>query len=144
MRKEWMEPVIKVQEFVANEYVAACGDSGTIYKFKCTAGGGEHGGVYKETNGQAGLQIGRDGDSRISNGETSYHACGETHEASVTDDFIQNCYYIPKSARKKDWLGRTTWDTSKAINVIVWRGPKGDNTHCTTNLNMKEWATAKS
>ena len=24
MRKEWMEPVIKVQEFVANEYVAAC------------------------------------------------------------------------------------------------------------------------
>ena len=28
MRKEWMEPVIKVQEFVANEYVAAC-ESGT-------------------------------------------------------------------------------------------------------------------
>ena len=25
MRKEWMEPVIEVQEFVANEYVAACG-----------------------------------------------------------------------------------------------------------------------
>lgn len=24
MRKEWMEPVIEVQEFVANEYVAAC------------------------------------------------------------------------------------------------------------------------
>ena len=38
----------------------------------------------------------------------------------------------------------STWDTSKAINVIVWKGPKGDNTHCTTNLNMKEWATAKS
>lgn len=51
--------------------------------------------------------------------------------------------YIPKSARKQHLWG-TTWDTSKAINVIVWRGPKGDNTHCTTNLNMKEWATAKS
>ena len=38
MRKEWMEPVIEVQEFVANEYVAACGDSGTVYKFKCDAG----------------------------------------------------------------------------------------------------------
>ena len=24
MRKEWMEPVIEVQEFVANEYVASC------------------------------------------------------------------------------------------------------------------------
>ena len=33
MRKEWMEPVIEVQEFVANEYVAACGDSGKVYNF---------------------------------------------------------------------------------------------------------------
>lgn len=32
MRKEWMEPVIEVQEFVANEYVASCGDSGKVYK----------------------------------------------------------------------------------------------------------------
>ena len=31
MRKEWMEPVIEVQEFVANEYVAAC-ESGMVYK----------------------------------------------------------------------------------------------------------------
>ena len=36
MRKEWMEPVIKVQEFVANEYVAAC-ESGMVYKFECNA-----------------------------------------------------------------------------------------------------------
>ena len=33
MRKEWMEPVIEVQEFVANEYVAAC-ESGKVYKFE--------------------------------------------------------------------------------------------------------------
>ena len=26
MKKEWMEPVVEVQEFAANEYVAACGD----------------------------------------------------------------------------------------------------------------------
>ena len=39
MRKEWMEPVIKVQEFVANEYVAAC-ESGMVYKFTCDAPGG--------------------------------------------------------------------------------------------------------
>ena len=38
MRKEWMEPVIEVQEFVANEYVAAC-ESGMIYKFTCDAPG---------------------------------------------------------------------------------------------------------
>ena len=89
MKRRYERPSAYIEEFTPNEYVAACGDRGTIYKFKCTAGGGERGGVYKETNGQAGLQIGRDGDSRISNGETSYHACGETHEASVTDDFIR-------------------------------------------------------
>ena len=38
MKKEWMEPVIEVQEFAANEYVAACGDSGKVYKFVCDAG----------------------------------------------------------------------------------------------------------
>lgn len=72
MKRRYERPSAYIEEFTPNEYVAACGDSGTIYKFKCTAGGGERGGVYKETNGQAGLQIGRDGDSRISNGETSY------------------------------------------------------------------------
>ncbi len=49
-----------------------------------------------------------------------------------TDDFIQNCYYISIAYNWDD-------DTAKAIDVVVWRGPKGDNTHCTTNLDMKEW-----
>ena len=51
MRKEWMEPVIEVQEFVANEYVAACGDSGTVYKFTCDAPGGWLY-YYPESDGQ--------------------------------------------------------------------------------------------
>ena len=59
-----------------------------------------------------------------------YHACGTTHEANSTDKFLDG-YYIMKGSDRPQ-------------NVIVWRGPKGDNTHCTTNLNMKEWATAKS
>lgn len=28
--------------------------------------------------------------------------------------------------------------------VIVWRGPKGNNGHATTKLDMKTWETAKS
>ena len=36
-------------------------------------------------------------------------------------------------------------DGSNSVqNVIVWRGPKEDNTHCTTNLNIDTWQTAKS
>ena len=37
--KKWVRPLTEVQNFVANEYVAACGDSGTTYKFTCNAPG---------------------------------------------------------------------------------------------------------
>ena len=40
MKKKWIEPQILVQEFVPNEYVAACGDKNKVYKFKCTADAG--------------------------------------------------------------------------------------------------------
>ena len=142
MKRRYERPSAYIEEFTPNEYVAACGDHGTVYNFICNAGGGEYGGVYQETNGQAGLQIGgKNGDNQISFEQTSYHACGTTHQANADDDFIQNCYYIPESAYS--WR-RRRWDTSKAIDVVVWRGPKGNNTHCTTNLDMKTWETAKS
>lgn len=35
-------------------------------------------------------------------------------------------------------------DSGKVTNVIIWRGKDGHNVHCTTQLNMDEWATAKS
>ena len=57
--KVWRRPLTEVQKFEANEYVAACGDSGVVYKFKCDAGGGVYGSVYEETNGIPGLQTGR-------------------------------------------------------------------------------------
>ena len=42
MKKKWIEPQILVQEFVPNEYVAACGDKNKVYKFKCTADAGNY------------------------------------------------------------------------------------------------------
>lgn len=127
--KVWVRPLTMVQQFEANEYVAACGESGTTYKFTCDAGGGVSGSVYLETNGQEGLQTGRGGDRYLS----GYHACGTTHEAESTDDFLDG-YYVTSS-----WFGGT-----KVTPVIVWRGPHNDNTHCTTNLDMDSWETAKS
>lgn len=144
MRK-YKKPVLNVEQFTANEFIAACGDQNKVYKFTCDAGDGEYGGVYQETNRISGLQIGTNGDKQISRGETSFHACGETHEASTTSSFIQNCYYIPKSAYNHGFFGiGSSWDTSKAIDVVVWRGKDGNNTHCTTHLNMDTWETAKS
>lgn len=125
----WERPQMLVQKFEPNEYVAACGESGTTYKFTCDAGGGVSGSVYLETNGKEGLQTGWGGDRYLS----GYHACGTTHEAESTDDFLDG-YYVTGS-----WFGET-----KVTPVIVWRGPHNDNTHCTTNLDMDSWETAKS
>lgn len=127
--KVWTRPLTMVQQFVPNEYVAACGESGTTYKFTCDAGGGVSGSVYLETNGKEGLQTGRGGDHYLS----GYHACGTTHEAESTDDFLDG-YYVTSSL-----FGGT-----KVTPVIVWRGPNNDNTHCTTNLDMDSWETLKS
>lgn len=127
--KVWVRPLTMVQQFEANEYVAACGDLNKVYKFKCDAGGGISGSVYLETNGKPGLQTGWGGDRYLS----GYHACGTTHEAKTTDDFLDG-YYVTSS-----WFGGT-----KTTPVIVWRGPHNDNTHCTENLDMDSWETVKS
>ena len=125
----WVRPLTMVQKFEANEYVAACGDLNKVYKFTCDAGGGKSGSVYLETNGKEGLQTGWGGDQYLS----GYHACKITHEAKTTDDFLDG-YYVTSS-----------WgEGTKVTPVIVWRGPKNDNTHCTENLDMDSWETLKS
>lgn len=126
--KVWVRPLTMVQQFEANEYVAACGDLNKVYKFTCDAGGGRSGSVYLETNGKEGLQTGWGGDRYLS----GYHACGTTHEAKTTDDFLDG-YYVTSS-----------WSGTKTTPVIVWRGPNNDNTHCTENLDMDSWETVKS
>lgn len=123
MRREWMEPVIEVQKFVANEYVAACGDSGTVYKFKCDAGEGTYA-VYVDSNNNGKYDLIKDqwlGD---------YHACGATHDASVRDEFLNGFIHKPFSL--------------EYTPVVIWRGEDGKNIHCTTNLDINTWATAKS
>ena len=134
--KVWKRPLTEVQKFEANEYVAACGDSGTTYLFTCDAGGGESGNVYVESNGVDGLQTRATGSWWGGNyvpADTSlggYHACGTSHEADSDDDFL-NGYYVPY------WSDDVT-------KVIIWRGPHNNNVHCTTNLNKDDWETAKS
>lgn len=50
MKRAYVRPTMVGERFVANEYVAACGDKEKVYKFKCDAGGGKSGEVYLETN----------------------------------------------------------------------------------------------
>lgn len=122
MKRAYVRPTMVGERFVANEYVAACGDKGTVYKFKCDAGGGKSGEVYLETNGRKGFQP--LGDTYLS----GYHAFGTTHDANTADVFLDG-YYV---------RGLTV------TPVKVWRGEDGKNTHCTTNIHMENWEKAKS
>lgn len=134
-KRMYIKPVLESETFVPQNYIAACGDSGTVYKFTCDAGGGVSGNVYLETNGEPGLQTGWNGDRSLG----GYHACGSTHEAESTDDFLDGYYVTQKWVG--GWGGHYETETTR---VIVWRGPYGDNTHCTTNLDMDSWETVKS
>lgn len=128
MKKTWEEPRILVQQFMPNEYVAACGDSGTVYNFVCDAGGGTPGTVYEDSDHSGKLNL---GDKPLTGLILpTYHACGETHSAPTDDEFIEG-FYLPNS------------DPFKATKVIIWTD-HGTNIHCTTNFSKDSWETEKS
>ena len=140
-KKAYSKPMLKSEAFVPQSYVAACGDSGTDYYFKCDAGGGVSGEVWLETNDVPGLQ---EYPKWVQTGTNKwdgywvqadqslggYHACKKKHTASSSDEF-------PLGYFKANSWGST------AIEVRVWT-EGGKNVHCTENLNQSTWETAKS
>lgn len=127
MKKTWEEPKIMVQQFMPNEYVAACGDENRVYNFVCDAGGGTPGAVYEDSNHNGKLDL--IGDEALTILPT-YHACGEKHSAPTDDEFIEG-FYLPNA------------NPRRATKVIIWTAG-GTNIHCTTNLNKDSWETEKS
>ena len=132
MRKNWEEPVILAEKFTPNDYVASCSDGHTqkMYKFVCDAPAGETDAVYLETNGEPGLQDDLNYMWNPDQNLGGYGPCGETHIAPATDAFLDGYIY--------------NFLTGKTTKVIVWRGEEGNNTHCTTALDITEWETEKS
>ena len=127
--RNWERPMVVVDTFAANEFVSTCGELNRVYKFKCDAGGGTPGTVYKDSNHNGKWDL--IGDEALTGHILpTYHACGKTHSAPTDDEFIEG-FYLPNS------------DPFKATKVIIWTDG-GTNIHCTTNLNMNEWTTAKS
>lgn len=129
MKRAYVRPTMVGERFVANEYVAACHDQNTVYKFKCDAG----------WTGMTGSKVwlnGPDGKPETSDDVPlgDYGKCGVEHEAKTTDHFYAG--YL-----KKNYGGIPLGDR---VDVIVWRGETGDNIHCTKNVHMDTWETAKS
>lgn len=132
MKRRYERPSAYIEEFTPNEYVAACGDSGITYNFRCNAGTKKKYSPYhyKVTDANGNLIT------------KSYEPCGETHQASSENEFIIG--YIDD----KDTPG-----VDEHIKVYIWRpwendpyrpGKKWQNTHCTLDLDKDNWETSKS
>lgn len=132
MKKRWEEPRILVQKFMPNEYVAACGDSGVVYNFECNAGSRRNSyNVYYDD----GRPLASSNGYEEKNAQfIGYHPCGATHEAESDSGFYDGYMYL------QNWQGNNTGDR---IDVVIWTD-RGTDVHCTTNLDMDEWTTAKS
>lgn len=139
MKQVWSSPKTSFEQFVPQNYIAACGDSGTVYKFTCDAPGGP---LYyfpdKTANMDSNDLIGKKGTYL-----GSYHPCSKKHEAESNSGFYWG--YVDKSHG-------SSWSDYESANqkldadelVIVWRGNKGGEGHATAALNMNDWETAKS
>ena len=130
-KQKWVRPQAVVQEFVANEYVAACGDSGKVYKFTCDAPAGNLY-YYPQSDGKI------DGVHDVNDKATplgSYHPCSAKHEASTTNPFYDG--FVDRNRNGK-------CDEGEAVIVWIERKWGRYSGHATTNLNMESWETAKS
>ena len=142
MRRRYERPSAYIEEFTPNEYVAACGDSGTVYKFKCTAGGGADGDL---TNATGTVNYTDNGfhDELGTKRYGSYHACNAEHSASSSDTFVRGRYYPNGGNDQLRGRYQEVYIWFEPISRDWW-GRKGYDIHATTNLDMKTWETAKS
>lgn len=137
MKRRYERPSAYIEEFTPNEYVAACGDNGTIYKFKCDAGDKEkkYNVYYYDSRKHKKYIASNDWwGADWYDGKTfdNYHPCDKTHEAQSNSGFIRG--FIDDQS--------TPWHDEE-IPVYIWTENK-TNVHCTTELDMDNWETLKS
>jgi len=132
MKRRYERPSAYIEEFTPNEYVAACGDSGTIYKFQCTAGGGKKGDLT-DAAGRTNYTEGR---------YSYYHACNAVHEASSDDTFVKGRYYPNGGKDNLNGSYQEVYIWFEPIND--WWGNKTYDIHATTDLDRDKWETTKS
>lgn len=130
MKRTYESPKAYVEEFTPDEYVAACGDSGTTYYFKCDAGEPYTywDPIWGNITDDHPYKVTTDTGRVLTN---SYGPCEETHIAESDSEFLHG--YIDNTHTRRD----------EHIEVMIWTN-YGTNVHCTTNLNKDEWETAKS
>ena len=130
--KSYKKPVLNVERFTPNEFIAGCGDSGVVYNFECNAG--ERRNSYNVYYDNGNPLASSNGNEEWYAQFTGYHPCGATHEAESNSGFYDGYMYL------QDRRGN---NSGSPIDVVIWTD-RGTNVHCTTNLDMDKWETAKS
>lgn len=138
IKKVYNKPELKSEAFVPQSYCSACGDSGVVYKFTCDAPAGH---LYYYPNKPASGPAPTSSDNATSIG-SSYHPCGETHEAAAQSGFYWG--FVDYGGGSILGFDIPNGKLDDGELVIVWRGQNGNNGHATKNLNMSSWETAKS
>ena len=142
MNKSYEKPIMVVENFTAQEFIAACGDSGVNYLFDCNAPKGSLYYFPKSDGNLDGTYTGSDEAEFIGD---SFHPCGAKHETNNNGDFYEGFVDYNKD-------GEYTYGKNVDERVIVWRVMEWDedkeknrlNSHATNKLNMQSWETQKS
>ena len=128
MKKIYERPVMVCENFKVDEYCSTCGKVEKEYYFDCNEDPGFIGFVYKESNGQDGLQF---GDTLFA---TSFDDCAEHHPLTESElSGLMNGYVVKHQVGSGELLS--------AVPVLIWTGKNGNNCHCTTNVNVNTWET---
>ena len=147
-KKIYSKPFMVKEQFVPQDYVAACGpDSQFVtYLFECngTSNSSTNGyDVYLEDNGRAGLQIvlggGVFGDKKLTGWlllpTTWYSPCHKTHQVTVPKGTNIDDIFIPGYIVHS---GATDLDKNDVVDVRVWTD-NNTNIHTTRTLNSTEF-----
>lgn len=135
--KSYKKPVLNIERFTANEFVAACGDSGTTYLFDCNAPKGTLY-YYPWSDGNIDGNYTGNGKSDQLGG---YKPCHDKHKAESTGDFYEGFVDYNNNKRQDGGEAVIVWLEKGWLPIV---GEYTKDYHATTKLNMQEWETAKS
>lgn len=138
--RNWERPMVTVDTFAANEFVSSCGENHKVYNFECNAGEkNKHYDVFTAD----GHNLTRDHGFFLFKTRGYYYPCKKTHEAAEDSGFIKGYIVDNHGNDRLKYIDLGGTHEYSKTDVIIWTNNNTD-VHCTTNLKMNEWTTAKS
>ena len=140
MKKSYSSPLVMVEEFTPNEYVASACGSGNEYSFKCDTSSG---GLLWFFNWQNAAYCYDNFDGTldgVGSGESTklppIDGCGESHTSRDASEF-RDGYILHRS-----------FGGDSRYPVIVWMEKDGNggvvDYHLTKKVDVKQWSVARS